>query len=249
LFVRQGDELYGQSEYEPVREARERAVELRWKSIGVQPLLADYFVQSSQFVYEVARRRQLRRRYRRYGTRLERWERKMQRRLPTSTSARFDEAQSLLQEQLAAWALVVRERLAREGLLAADEFIALHLWLREPGNRRLVRIGSSVRLSRDYRALHRVPISRPTPWVAVEAWCAGTRVVQVLERAESRWNYVWGIPITLPDTSDYGRLPVGVVTLASSEPGATSGLDKAGASLAADLMRYLRQNVIDLLTP
>lgn len=230
LFVRQGDELYSRGDYRGVRAAREEATKRRWRSLGVQPLLADYFIQSSQFVYEVARRHQKSRSYRSYDTRLKTWERKIQRRLPTDNSPMFEKVQNLMQESLATWATEVRDRLSAQDLLGAGEYLALHLWIREPNERMLLRIGSSVRVSRDGRALHRVPISRPTPWVAVEAWCAGTRVVQVLDQAESRWNYVWGIPITLSDESSLGRLPVGVITLASSAPRDVSALGR-GARL------------------
>ena len=137
--------------------------------------------------------------------------------LRTSTS-HFQRSQNALQTLLARWSAIVRDFLADRDLLGAGERLGLHVWVRDPSSRSLVRLASSARVWRDPATLQKVPIRRPTNWVAVEAFCAGTVIAQRPGEL-SRWNYVLGLPVVIDDHR-WGRLPVaGVVAfLASTLP-------------------------------
>lgn len=247
VFVRQADDWWFSSDHESVREPRERTVIQRWKSVNVEPLLADYFSQSAQFVYEIARRRELGAGYVGYHDRLVQWERRIETTLLSANPARFRRAQEGVQPLLETWCTQVRDYLRDTGRAGADEHLGLHLWVRDPSARALVRLASSVRLWRDPNTVQRVPIARPTNWVAVEAFCAGTTIAQRPGEL-SRWNFVLGLPVVLDD-EDWGRLPVGVLTLASTKIAEESGLAKLTPALTDAIATYLTQRAARLLTP
>ena len=83
--------------------------------------------------------------------------------------------------------------------------------------------------------------------MAVEAFCAGTVIAQRPGEL-SRWNYVLGLPVVIDDHR-WGRLPVGVVTLASTLPPETSGLADLTSADTDQLSFYLTENAARLLTP
>lgn len=247
VFVRQGDDWWFEPEYQRVREARELAVLERWRSVNVTPLLADYFSQSAQFVHEVARRRQLGSAYVGYHERLVAWEKEITRILFRRGSAHFRRTQERLQRLLSVWSNEVQGYLDYLGVRGADEYLGLHLWVRDPSSRSLVRLASSARVWRDPNTLQAVPIVRPTNWVAVEAFCAGTTIAQ-RPGEHSRWNYVLGLPVVIDDER-WGRLPVGVLTLASTNSRDESGLARLESRATDQVNLYLTRNAARLLTP
>lgn len=247
VFVRQADDWWFSSDYESVRGPREESVLRRWKAVNVEPLLADYFSQSAQFVSEVARRRELGAAYVSYHHRLLDWEKQIERTLLSTEPVRFRRTQERVQPLLEAWCTQVRDYLLDNGAAESDEHLGLHLWVRDPSARALVRLASSVRLWRDPNTVQRVPISRPTNWVAVEAFCAGTTIAQRPGEL-SRWNFVLGLPVVLND-DERGRLPVGVLTLASTKTGEESGLARLTPALTDAIATYLTQRAARLLTP
>lgn len=233
-----------------VREARETAVLRRWRRMGVEPLQPDYYNQVAQFVGEVALLRELGGRYVSYPKRLVSWERAIRADLLRRDDIRvFRSWQDDLQPLLADWLSDVRLALAENVDIDPDERLALHLWVRLPSQRSLVLWASSDRAWRDPSTLQPVAIERPTQWVSVEAFCHGTSVVQTLDEPKtSRWNSVRGIPVQL-DHPIWSRLPVGVVTIASTLGSGGSALERADQGTLNSIRLYLAANAADLLTP
>lgn len=64
----------------------------------------------------------------------------------------------------------------------------------------------------------------------------------------SRWRYVVGIPV-FTDSEPWGSMPVGVLTLASDQPGRLSALRRLGPDLFDVVAPYLATNARELLTP
>jgi hypothetical protein len=137
------------------------------------------------------------------------------------------------------------------------EKLGLHLWILNPtGQNELLLWGGSDRSWRDPSTLQPVPIERPTEWIAVEAWCAGIPVAQATEKhATSRWNHVIGFPVFLTSepeevadgSNPYGRLPVGVVTLASDQTEDVGVLGSLTPHQVSALALVVRDGGADLL--
>jgi hypothetical protein len=135
--------------------------------------------------------------------------------------------------------------------VAADEQLGLHLWARLPTpSRQLVLWASSDRSWRDPSTLQPVPIERPTRWVCVEGFCTGTPLIQDVERQNpsSRWNFVRAIPVDL-NGEPWLRLPVGVLTFASTKPRSESRLAELPPELFDEIREFLVDNAAALLTP
>lgn len=97
--------------------------------------------------------------------------------------------------------------------------------------------------------MQEIRIRLPTIWVAVETFCRGRPMVQDIGRElASRWRYVVGIPV-FTDSEPWGSMPVGVLTLASDQPGRLSALRRLGPDLFDVVAPYLATNARELLTP
>jgi hypothetical protein len=251
VFVRQGDPWTTRSDLRKgVHEARDLANLGRWRAMRVQPLQADYYFQSAQFVYEVARRAEQGGEYISYVDRLHAWEQGMASGImQTRSRTLFQDTQEELHETLRELVDVMRYYLTTQRLRAERELIGLHLWARRPRERGLVLLGSSDRTWKEPRAMQSIPIRRPTIWVAVEAFCHGRPLVETAERElASRWRYVVGIPLYLDD-EPWGRLPVGVLTLASDRPASRSALARLGPRLPDILAPFLAETAQEVLRP
>lgn len=235
-----------------LRDAREMASELRWEGSGVKTLWVDHFVQCCQLLHELECRCALRSDgYRYYSERMSEWEELMGSALlrtePTDLFIRTqDQTQAILQEAVEFIQELLRDDL---GGLSSSERFGLHLWVRKFKERGLSLWCSSDRAWRDSNTLYNVPISQSADWIAVHAFSQGTPVDAVLERSASRWGFVRGYPIFLDDAY-WGRLPVGVVTLASSSSvdSPLANLDLSPVTLD-DIYLYLHDVAAQLLNP
>ena len=249
LFTRQSDSLRD-GLADDLADSRDKAVLRRWREMNVQPVIADYFVQSAQFLHEVARLRRLGRTYEPYVDRLDDWEEAMYSTLfQTRNVGRFRRTQDALHAQLSEWLEAVEQYVDRRRLSRRRELLGLHLWVRRPRRRGLILGASSDRVWRSPGAVQDIRIKLPTIWVAIEAFCRGRPMVQSIGRElASRWRYVVGIPV-FTDSEPWGSLPVGVLTLASDQPAATSSLRRLGPDLFDTVAPYLATNARELLTP
>jgi hypothetical protein len=249
LFTRQADSPRGDVS-DLVADSRDRAVLRRWREMNVTPVIADYYVQSAQFLHEVARLRELGDEYEPYVDRLDRWEDEIYGSLlQTRNVTRFRRTQDALHEQLTQWLDAVRRYTRFRRLGQRRELLGLHLWVRRPRRRGLILGASSDRVWRTPGAIQDLRIRLPTIWVAVETFCRGRPMVQNVDRElASRWRNVVGIPVFL-EAEPWGNLPVGVLTLASDLPAPWSSLSRLGASLFDLVAPYLATNARDLLTP
>jgi hypothetical protein len=214
-------------------------------------LRPDYFIQSGQFVHEVAAARSQGVNYVPYGERLREWESRMVRGLMQRRSrAKFTDTQEVLHSILLSTLEAIEDFLrARFQGRERRELLGLHLWARRPSERGLVLLGSSDRVWKVPQAMQAIQIRLPTIWVGVESFCRGRPVVQTIERElATRWKLIIGIPIFL-DAAPWGRLPVGVMTLASDQPLAESVLGRLGTGLTEVLAPFLAQTAREVLTP
>lgn len=249
LLPRQADLLRGGSAVSrSTRDAVEKASFQRWQKTGLTVLTPDYFVQNAQFLNEVVLRKRQREAYAPYKDRLDRWEREIsQDLLSEKPLTLFNAIQDTLQGQLRRWLNVVAKELG--DVLPSSERLGLHLWVRQPEKRSLLMFASSDRVWRDPRTLESVPIGMPSPLVAVQGFCTGSAVVDsTVDNPTSRWNSVQAIPVFL-EQPPWHRLPVGVITLATTLPIDKSALSRVNPDVLGYIRKYLAGNAAAVLTP
>jgi hypothetical protein len=179
--------------------------------------------------------------------------------LGTESIPAFRKIQDLLQEELQEWLIALRKLIQEYGLRRSpQERLGLHLWIHKPSTNELVLWASSDRAWRDPRTLVPVPITRPTNWVAVEAFCAGSPVSMRTDiDSSSRWNTVLGIPIRLDaepmavasGSDPWGMIPVGVLTLASTASTGEATVDRLDFEARSELVTLLSGLGSELLRP
>jgi hypothetical protein len=247
VVVRQSDDWEFREDVAPeVRAAHAEAVRRRWKGAGVEPLQADYFVQSSQFLHEVALLRE-RQHIARYGQRLEAWETLIEDGiLQTANRERFIRTQDQLSSLLRAWIRGVAFALGRS---PEEEQLALQLWVRDPSDHALIFWAASDRSWREPGGLAIEPITRPTNRLAVEAFCSGNPIDVSLVDSSSRWNFLRAVPFFIENHDVWGRLPIGVLTISSTAPQDETMLYPADPDRWDAAQRYLLPLVEELLTP
>lgn len=262
-FARQQDSwLYEELNAAVVR-VRERAAEERWRSVGVDAIHLDYFGQVAQLLFEVSLRRRLQDDYVSLWERLIEWEAALGRSVLSTRAGAFgdqqDELQTILQDTITA----VRELLADAGFdLRRKERLSCSLWVHQPSSNALVNWASSDRVWRDPRTMEPVPLEWSSPFVSVQAFCSGSVVsYSTAEQAATRWNHVVGAPLYLDPWDDllteeergsattYGRLPVGVITLASTEQQERSVLGRAESTLRNVVLPRAVESLARLLLP
>lgn len=225
---------------EGVPKAQRKASDARWREAGVEVIWPDHYIQSPQMLHELAFRIQAGKDYRTYSQRMAEWEASMNKGLAYTRSPKLfaekqDEIQALLQEEIAYLRDVIQDDLGKK--LPRRERLALHLWIRRWKQGGLALWGASDRTWRDARTLNAVPILSDTKWVSVLAFRAGVPTSSELEA--SRWGSVTGYPIFLDD--DYwGRLPVGVITFASSLPKPLAATDALSAAAADEIFAEIQ---------
>ena len=249
LLVRQADPWEFADHIDPsVREARAAAVRRRWESAGVMPIQADYFVQSSQFVYELARVRDQGGSYVEYEDRLDLWEAQIEDSLLNENDIGiFQIQQDKLQALLRRWLQDIVEILTEDRVVDGEE-LALQLWVRDPSTRSIVHWASSDRAWRDPGTLPRHRVARPTSRLAVEAFCMGNPVDASLVGMDSRWNFLRAVPIFIED-EEWGRLPVGVLTMSSTSAKSDSILYPEEPDSWDLVLQYVSALAVALLTP
>lgn len=250
VLTRQGDAwLSRRSETvsPDVAQARESGALRRWTDLGVSVLQPEYYSDSAQLLHEVLAHR-LPGGAEAYRDRLARWDADIADSLVFSSDlARFRDQQDWLQEELEGLVETVRGHLAAS-VDVGDERFQIALWVRQPGDR-IVLLAASDRAHRDPNTLEPVDILGASEWVAVRAFRQGSTLLEdTSAHKTSRWNSVMGIPIEV-QTPVYGRLQVGVVTLAGTEPRDRSALSHAAPEPLLDVRNAVVEHASALLTP
>lgn len=250
VLPRQADSwLHRETPEDAVRDARDAGALARWEALGLTVLQPDYYSDSAQFLYELLHQRTSSGAGS-YADRLRRWQHDIDRDLlRTSSLTEFADQQDWLHEELETYRVQVQDRLAGAALMK-DERLQVSLWVRQQGDSLLL-LAASDRAHRDPETLEPVAINGPSEWVSVLAYRSGsTLLADTSSNVTSRWNTVMGIPVSIHDPT-YGRLQVGVVTLAGTAVVTESVLAPSGAGpeALADIRSSLETQAAALLTP
>lgn len=248
LFTRQQDARHRLDARKELEDVRDATAQIRWERLSVQPLLADFYTDSAQFLWELVWMLEEGVGAPSYIRRLSDWEEVTRAELVRADDpARFADKQDELQQHLSAELDRLVESLADDGVVPNDdERLGIHLWLHLPSEGALVLIGGSDRAWRDASTLSPVPINWETnlTWASIQAFCSGSLASQsTAEQAATRWNHVVGLPL-FSHEAPWGRLPVGVLTVGSTLPETASIL---GRGLAA--LRSISWRLVERATP
>lgn len=265
LLVRASDEadpIDVHSEPDTTEELCTTLEEARWNHLRLTVLEASFPSQPAQFLYEVAAHKGSRR-VARYGNRLDQWYRDARvDPLGLVSAAQFESSQVALQEIIANWLAALSTVLSQEGFDPSEEALEVHLWVRCPDRIRLgdetgekaqlsslAMIGCSDRIWKDPRAMDVRLVTQPSSRAAVDAFCWGTPQTQLPE-GRPKWAWILATPVVLREDSNYGRLPVGAVTLVSDRPLEESVLGRLREEdprLLVEIERFLSHAAADLL--
>lgn len=185
-----------------------------------------------------------------FPERLRTWD-KAVRRFALSTKRRaFDAGQASFRDLLVEVLRGLGDVLADNGLAPLRrERLHASLWVYRPRDDALVNWASSDREWRDPATLEPVPVRWSSSFVAVRAFCEGSVVERsTADQVATRWNHVVAAPLAL-ETRELGRLPVGVLPLASTEPRATSVLHQAMPLLRTTFLPTYLPEIAHLLSP
>ncbi len=238
----------------------------RWDFAHVKALRADFQAQPAQFLHEVVHHKRSAGAAR-YGERLDAWFRAAYANpLGMLSREKFRDAQKVLQGVLADWVMEIERALEERGYDLSDETLHVHLWCRTPDRidhsqppaeeekvelTSLAMMGCSDRTWNDPRAMHVRLITQPSSRAAVDAFCAGTPKIEI-PSGRPKWHWILATPVVLEDDGEYGRLPVGAVTLVSSrdlEDSVLGELRTDDADFLRDLERFLATAAESALRP
>jgi hypothetical protein len=200
--------------------ALERSTASRWREFGVQALYPPYFTDTAQFLTELNRRRRAHRGGRRVDdpaarlpARLAQWEAKMSTTTLSTGPRKFAAAQDEAHAALRGWLTIVTRALpARLRAEISREAFGMQLWVCRDSGTKLLLWSQSTNVWRDPSTLEPIEVAPGTQWGAVDAYCAGSPILQDLpEGVGSRWAATFNVPLFLEDAG--GRLPVGVLAL------------------------------------
>lgn len=249
VLVRQADTYAVQNPPDSaVEQARFVAASRRWAGLGITALQPEFFYDSAQLLYELLARRDgsLGGGFR---SRLDTWIQDVEDVYLSSDPVQFAEAQDFLHAELARLKDRICE-IVHHATDPKDERFGVGLWALRPGEPLLL-IGNSDRAHRDRDTLDPVPLVDPSDWTAVETFRSGTpQARDVQSRFGTRWNTVIGFPVSI-ESAAYGRLQVGVVTVAGTEPYDSSALspERLGPHAFTDVARLAHDYATGLLLP
>jgi hypothetical protein len=240
IFVRQAESDDAQPE---VRAMRERAICERWARCGVEAVIVDHFGDAAQLVYEIGYRRTDESGYQPVTVRAKTALNRIGSVLldldgtPDEFAAR--------QVVLSGWlrrTLTATLKAVLGGSAPAGERFALALWLLSEDGTTLTGWAHSDRAHQDPSTIEAVPIRASSEWVAVRAICQGVRVESDQDREISRWKFIRGLPLVLDSPS---RIPIGCLTITSTQPSSKSVL----ATMTAGQKAALHQGLVESILP
>jgi hypothetical protein len=248
VFTRQAESELYDSDQASVMTLREESQFAKWRAVGIEPILLDHYSESAQFIWELLAARRLGDQYAALPNRLESWWQDMEIILPTGSQG-FVAVQERLQRIMAKALASTKSLINSEGFrVRPGERLGISMWVYNPVKEALVNWASADRLWRDPVTLEPTKIHWSSSFVAALAFCAGSMVSQsTSQHVVSRWNHVIGFPIFAHTAA--GRLPVGVVTLASTEDKDASILHRAEDVVRGSAIPQLEMEIETLLAP
>ncbi len=245
VFVRQGDM---EGAVDEIRAAREEAVAARWRRQGVEAIFVDHFADAAQLLYEIGLQRREGSTYRPVEVRAKQAIMAFESDLLRSGEPR--DAFGARQVRLSAWlraALYDLLSTATGGTAPpSGERLALALWLLGEDGTTIKGWAHSDRAHQDPLTMEAVPIASASEWVAVRAVCQGVRFESDVRNTVSRWKFVRGLPLVFTRPT---RLPIGCLTISSTQPGSASVLTTLSGQATADLHRSLLQSIYRVFEP
>lgn len=241
IFVRQGEPQVSPA----VRTAMEEAAIRRWGRCGVEAIFVDHFADAAQLLYEIGLRKQVgAAAYEPVAERATAVIGCIERGLGVSEQPSFARQQIVLSEGLRALLEnFVTPTLSRVGF-DPKEKLGLTLWVLSADGMGLMGWAHSDRAHQDPSTLAPVPVSAASKWVSVRTLCQGTIVEFDRDTYASRWHFVRGLPLVLDKPT---RLPIGALTISSTEPSKDSVLTKMPERVAAAWHDALQSLGLDLL--
>jgi len=225
----------------------------RWEYAHLTALQADFPFQPAQFLHEVAHHKQ-HQGSTRYGMRLDSWFYTASRdRFGLHDSESFEISQHDLHEIVQDWLETIVELLEDAEYDLSEETLAVHLWCRAPNPLRAPEEGSSPELTSlammgcsdrtwtDPRAIDVRLITQPSSRAAVDAFCWGMPKVRLPE-GFPKWHWILATPVVLEEHDEFGRLPIGAVSLISDKDISASVLNrlrKDDSELLMEIERFL----------
>lgn len=206
----------------------------RLKELGMKALPTLYFFQDAQMLREVALRASMGDTYVPYVERRAKW------------AVEFITERGAMEGEPEAHKLLQTVHLALLELRRSMEVLAPHdderfkfeLWCRDLVERCLFQFGSSEALSNETDRARRFPLATDLPIAAVQAFTAGAPTTSdVPLSAASRWQYYFGVPITLGD-DPWFELPVDALVIASTLPEASSALRTQRVAIEARIEEW-----------
>lgn len=249
VFARQQDaSAYDSGSPEAIR-LREESQILKWKQVGVTPVLVDYYSQSSQFLWELEAACRLGPSYVGVDDRLEAWNLEAERSFLVRSGSRFGERQESSYRIVRNSFETAIKFLTGTGLRRMpNESLQMSLWVYDPAHEALLNWASSDRVWRDPATLEPLDVRWLHDFVSVQAFCTGSMVSEsTVGYAATRWNHVIGFPVFVYNND--GRLPVGAVTLASTRPQPDSMLHRGAEMVRTQLIPQLAGLMQDFLEP
>lgn len=245
LFVRQAESAQLPAN---VRAAREEATARRWQRCGVDAIFVDHFADVAQVLHEIGLRHEDAAGYRSLFERASTWISEVESSvIGVDCDSDFELGQRFLSDRLR----VLLDRGMREAERFDADFsnerIAASLWLATREGDGLMSWATTDRLHRDPSTMQAVPIQAGSRWIAVEAFCRGTRVGEDRDVYASRWRYIRGLPLT-PAVPGLGLLPIGCLTVTSTMPGGRTVLDGMEEGLKAEFHGILVEGMLAFLS-
>ena len=244
LFVRQAEPRDLQTS---VLGAREAATAARWKRCGVDAVFVDHFADVAQILHEIGLRHEDVAAYEPLPDRASSWIHDIQSNVVgVDRDSDFVVGQEFLSDRLRSLLERGKTEAERFGADFSHEALAASLWLATPDGESLMSWATTDRLHRDRATMEAVPIRAGSRWVAVEAFCRGTRFENDRDEYASRWRYVRGLPLTLK-VPGKGLLPVGCLTITSTLPGASTMLEQMDDGVKANFHAMLVGGMVAFL--
>lgn len=243
---------------QPVMESYLRYKELmgkRGKHLGMTVLFPDFHLQVAQFVQEISSAAVIGAvggeygddsHPAKYGNRLTEWWSGWQ---ETGWFSAPESMQQYLAEKLADIIKTVKPNAKKRSSFGAESF-RLEIWLRcNPDDRRLVRMGSSDAVLKDYDIAKCEDIELGSMNASVRAFVEGRPqyfdAVGDIGGTARRWLSFLCVPIVVPTV--HGALPVGVVTLCATRGQGKSIVSTATGESKRDVVTQMQAAGLDLL--
>jgi len=217
LFTRQQDAALYDGSKPKVVALREKTQKSKWSGSGLQSLTFDYYSQAAQFAWELAAYANNEANYMPLPVRLEAWRSRARPYVLPRAQKAFEARQEEMHDVLSLLIDDLEHEFRRAGIRGiGSERLQASLWMLDPKNDNLLNVASSDRVWRDRRTLIPERLNWSSEFVATQAFCRGSVVSRSTEEyVATRWNHVVAFPLYLFRPN--GRLPVGVLSLGSSQ--------------------------------